>query len=102
MRYTFLAIFLLFTTYLLAQTTPSKYSRVKVWLHETHIIELAELGLEYDHGVMAKGRYWVNDISSEEMKLLEENDIEFEVLVDDVQAWYQAQNNLPSFPSANS
>lgn len=80
---------------LFGQSSPVKYSRVKVHLYKTHISELAELGLEYDHGVIAKGKYWVNDVSARELALIKENNFSYEILVDDVQAWYVEQNKLP-------
>lgn len=95
MKNTIFILFLFLSISLSAQIAPQKYSRVKVFLHDTHISELAELGLEYDHGIVARGRYWMNDISAQEIELLRANDIEFEVLIDDVQAWYVVQNNLP-------
>lgn len=93
-----LLLFLLFalSTTLLGQALPQKYSRVKVFLHETHISELAELGLEYDHGIHAKGRYWINEISAREVTVLKENNLDFEILIDDLQAWYHHQNSLPA------
>jgi len=92
-----LLIFLVFTTLSLsAQLSPLKYSRIKVFLHESHISELAELGLEYDHGYLAKGKYWINDISNLEIDVLKENNLQYEVLIDDVQAWYVAQNERPT------
>ncbi len=95
-----IAFFLVVSTSLFAQFTPQKHSRVKVFLHETHISELAELGLEYDHGFLAKGKYWISDVSATEMALLKENNLSFEILVDDVQAWYVAQNKLPADQTA--
>lgn len=102
MRNILFAIFLIATTPLFAQLAPLKYSRVKVFLHESHISEIAELGLEYDHGVHAKGKYWVNDISNLEIELLKENNLQYEVLIDDVQAWYVEQNKQPNIPAATS
>ncbi len=99
MRNILFVTFLLFTTTLFAQLAPLKYSRVKVFLHESHISEIAELGLEYDHGVLVKGKYWINDISNLEIDLLKENDLQYEVLIDDVQAWYVEQNKQPNIPA---
>ena len=79
-----------------SQTDSNKYVRVKVLLHETPISTLAELGLEYDHGAIAKGRYWINDISTKELNIIKENGLDYEVLIDDVQAWYIEQNKLLS------
>ena len=89
-----------FSTSLFAQFNPHKHSRVKVYLHETHISELAELGLEHDHGFIAKGKYWISDVSAKELTLLKENNLQFEILVDDVQAWYVEQNKLPADQTA--
>jgi len=82
MRNILFIFFLLFTTTLSAQLAPLKYSRVKVFLHESHISEIAELGLEYDHGVLVKGKYWINDISNVEIDLLKENGLQHEVLIE--------------------
>jgi hypothetical protein len=95
MRSIFLCLFLTLSIWGSAQTIQPKYSRVKVFLHETDIAELAALGLEYDHGYLAKGRYWINDVSEQELKRLNDNDFDFEVMIDDVQAWYILQNQLP-------
>ena len=100
MKNILVAFLFLFSTSLFAQFTPQKQSRVKVYLHETHVSELAELGLEYDHGFLAKGKYWISDVSATEVALLKENNLQFEILVDDVQAWYVAQNSLPADQTA--
>ncbi len=102
MRNILFAVFLIMTSSLFAQLAPLKYSRVKVFLHESHISEIAELGLEYDHGVHIKGKYWINDISNLEIELLKENGLQYEVLIDDVQAWYVEQNKQPNIPVATS
>lgn len=96
MRNILIVFFLIFSTSLFAQFTPQKHSRVKVYLHESDISELAELGLEYDHGFLAKGKYWISDVSEREVAILQENNLQFEILVDDVQAWYVEQNKLPA------
>ena len=100
MRNILFAIFLIASTSLFAQLAPLKYSRVKVFLHESHISEIVELGLEYDHGFLAKGKYWINDISNREIELLKENNLQYEVLIDDVQAWYVEQNKQANSPIA--
>lgn len=87
--------FLSFSNIAFTQNAPSKYHRVKVFLHDTPISTLAELGLEYDHGDIAIGRHWINDVSTKELKIIQENELSYEILIDDVQAWYIAQNKLP-------
>jgi len=95
MKRIILLYFLSFSIFAFAQSDTEKYVRVKVFLHDTPISTLAELGLEYDHGEIAKGRYWINDISPQDLNIIKENNLTYEILIDDVQAWYVAQNKLP-------
>lgn len=76
-----------------AQVENHTYSRVKIDLTETHISEIAKLGLEADHGIYKKGRYFINDFSSYEIKLLKDNNIDFEIQIDDVEHYYAHQND---------
>ena len=92
MKNTFVILFCLLSTLLFAQSKQSKYSRVKVFLHETPISTLGKLGLEYDHGFIAKGKFWINDVSAEDLAIIKANNLTYEILVDDVQAWYLEQN----------
>ena len=88
--------FLMFTTQIIeAQNLPPKHSRVKVYLQNNSISKLAELGLDYDHGVFESGKYWINDVSSSELKKIKESGFTYRVLIEDVGQWYVEQNNKP-------
>ena len=87
-----LAITNLFLGWSFGQSPAERYDRIRVSLSETHISELAELGLDYDHGIVKKGLFWVNDVSEKEQALLRANDIAFEILIPDVGVWYAQQN----------
>jgi len=82
--------FLVLCTTLFAQPALN-YSRAKVSLANTGLAELAALGLETDHGQLAKGRFLVNDFSEEELALLSRHGIPYEILIPDVKAWYRDQ-----------
>ena len=88
--------FLMFTTQIIeAQNLLPKHSRVKVYLQNNSISKLAELGLDYDHGVFESGKYWINDVSSSELKKIKESGFTYRVLIEDVGQWYVEQNNKP-------
>ena len=60
MKNILLAFFSVISFSLFAQ---SQYSRVKVDLTERSIKELAELGIETDHGSYARDRHFITDMS---------------------------------------
>jgi len=70
----------------------SHYSRVKIKLGEKTLADVGALGLENDHGEIAKGRYIINDYSEEEISKLDEAGFLYEVLIPDVQEWYASQS----------
>ncbi len=89
MKNNLIIIALFVTGNILAQPTGPDYSRVKVLLHELQTIEwLHELGIAVDHGTYAKGRYFVGDLSRFEILQLTEAGLSFEILIEDVEAWY--------------
>jgi carboxypeptidase T len=84
-------LFLLsFQTY--AQQDLNQYSRVKIDLTNHSILDIARLGLEADHGDYAQGKHLINDFSHQEIDLLQQNQIPFEILIEDVKAFYVARN----------
>jgi len=76
------------------------YSKVKIDLTQTPIEQIADLGLETDHGAYAPGRHLINDFSQEEVELLISNNIPHEVLIEDVIAWYQ-ERSLEGLPATS-
>ncbi|MCB0595905.1 MAG: immune inhibitor A [Lewinellaceae bacterium] len=86
----------------LAITLPAQpglhYSRAKVSLANNELSEVAALGLETDHGQVARGRFLINDFSEDELRLLDQHGIPYEVLIPDVQAWYREQRQEQEQP----
>ncbi|MFK7773571.1 MAG: M14 family zinc carboxypeptidase [Saprospiraceae bacterium] len=94
MKKILLPIFLFFFLFQLnAQQDLNQYSRVKIDLTNHSIIEVARLGLEADHGDYAKGKHLINDFSNVEIDLLRQNEIPFEILIEDVKAYYVSRNH---------
>ena len=94
MKYLIAALVTFFLTFQLSgQNSPEAYSRIKIDLRYTSISAVASLGLETDHGNYAKGKHLINDFSEREMERLRENNIPFEILIEDVKAHYVNQNH---------
>jgi carboxypeptidase T len=70
----------------------AKYAKVKVNLIGRDIRELAKAGLETDHGIFVKNRYFVNDFSTDELAIIRSLGFEVEVLIDDVATYYAQEN----------
>lgn len=81
-----------FHTFLLAQNNAELYSKVKIDLRGKEIQQLLSLGIEVDHGVIAKDRYIINDYSASELLQIAQANFTYEVIIEDVKAWYKNQN----------
>ena len=89
MKYILLVFFSVISFSLFAQ---SQYSRVKVDLTQRSIKELAELGIETDHGSFAKNRHFITDMSDRQIAYLRSEGFIIEFLIEDVKAFYKNQN----------
>ena len=81
-----LFIITFFTSNIFAQTM--QYSRVKIDLQKEEIIKLAELGLPIDDGVKYEKDYLVGEFSEKDIQKLNENNFQYEVLIQDMTAYY--------------
>ena len=79
-------------------TAQTKYSRVKFDLHQTGLKELASSGIDVTEGTIIKGAYYETDLSDLEINRLKEKEIDTEIIIDDVSAFYEqraaAEKNL--------
>lgn len=74
-----------------------KYSRVKIFTDGKGLQKLAQAGVCIDHGDSKKGFFFVSDFSEREINIIKEKGFNYEVQIDDVQKYYNEQNN----PSSN-
>lgn len=88
----FLLLLFLFPLSLVAQ---SRFSKARIDLHEQSAEKLARLGVDLSHGTFAIGRFYINDFSAQELARIEAAGFTVEVLIEDVQAYYQSQQDLP-------
>ncbi len=64
------------------------YHRAKVSLIERDILQLAQLGIETDHGQLAPGRFLISDFSESEIALMKKAGFDCEILIPDVSSYY--------------
>ncbi|MEL6803915.1 MAG: hypothetical protein AAFO91_09065, partial [Bacteroidota bacterium] len=76
----------------------SRYSKIRIY-YETaeQLEELEQLGLALEHGKHRPGHSIENVFSDEEIELIQEVGINYEVLIPDLQQYYLDQNN-PNSP----
>jgi len=65
-----------------------KFSKIKIDLRGQDIHDLAELGLECDHGERAPHKHLINIFSEDELQIIKEAGFEWKVIIDDVKAYY--------------
>jgi carboxypeptidase T len=95
MRSFFITITCIFVSYftIFAQIQEvEKYSKIRIDLTDKNIQLLTEAGLETDHGIFVKNRYFINDFSASEIKLIQSLGFRIEVLLDDVSSFYASEN----------
>ena len=92
--------FSFFTFCLIGQQKTLIYSKIKIDLTTTPIAEVAALGLEADHGHHAHGKHLTNFYSQVELDLLDNAGIDYEILIDDAQAFYRQHGTMDE--NANS
>jgi carboxypeptidase T len=73
-----------------------RYDRLLIHLDESHTIrQLAALGLEVDHGVFKNGISFTSDFSATEEQAISAAGFAYDVLINDVAAYYVQQNARP-------
>lgn len=80
-----------------APLNQAQYSRVKVFLGQKNIHDLAQLGLEVDHGNYRKGVFIENDFSVNEIEIIKSAGFEYKITIPDVQAYYLSQQSAVDF-----
>ncbi len=89
MRFIMFTFILLTLTFALDAQNPVKYSKVKLHLHDHDLKLISSLGLETDHGSHAHHKHLINVFDQRELKLLEEAGVSYDIIIDDVQAFYK-------------
>jgi carboxypeptidase T len=87
--------FTLFLTFIvLFVAAQTRYSRVKLFAGQNDLSELASRGLGIDHGIFKAGVYVICELSENELAIVDEAGIRYEVLIPDMTKFY-AERNAP-------
>ena len=88
-----LLLITLVLTIWLGANAQEKYSRVKIYANNAQLAQIANLGIEVDHGQRKRDTWLVTDISATQIQTLQNNGFELDVEIDDVQAYYIQRSN---------
>lgn len=83
-------------------TAQQKYSKVKILTDSQGLEQLASLGVAVDHGVSKENTFFISDFSEYEIEIMEANGFNYEIIVDDVKAYYAAHNLDPFISTKNA
>jgi PKD repeat protein len=89
----FFFVFVAFNTY---SCWAQDYSRLKIFATDLELNKLANLGVAVDHGIRKEGVFFISDFSKEERQIMDSFDFNYEVLIEDVQAYYIEELNKPA------
>ena len=87
----FLVFVFSFSSYLFSQ----EYSRVKVYGTNEELLKLSNLGVTIDHGIRKEGFFFISDFSKNEISIMQSYGYKYEILIEDVQAFYIDRLNNP-------
>lgn len=98
LNYTTMKSFLLlFSLLLCAQSALAQdYSRLKILATNQELGKLANLGVAIDHGIHKEDVFFISDFSKAERAIMDQYGFTYEVLVEDVQAYYIAELSKPA------
>lgn len=68
--------------------TQETYSRVKLYGTDAELYEATQLGVTLDHGQHKRDMWFIADLSATEIEILQTNGYNFEILIQDVSAYY--------------
>ena len=99
-----LFVFLLavFSTFYANQAYAQDYSRLKIFANEQELHKLSNLGVTIDHGIHKEGVFFISDFSKEERQIMDTYEFNYEVLIEDVQAYYIEELAKPATKDAAS
>mgnify|MGYP000288897890 CR=1 FL=1 len=72
-----------------------RYSRVKIYATNAELAQIAELGIEVDHGERKKNVWLATDLSESQISVLGQNGFDYEIQIEDVNEFYTQRNLNP-------
>lgn len=78
-----------------------QYSRVKIFTDSEGLSQLATLGVSVDHGVTKKNTFFISAFSATEIETMKNNGFQYEILIEDLKAFYMERNKNPEPETKN-
>ncbi|MBL4625056.1 MAG: immune inhibitor A [Flavobacteriales bacterium] len=72
-----------------------QYSKVKIYTDDSGLQQLIQLGVGIDHGQREKGEFFISDFSSSDIRIMQANNFDIEIIIADVAEYYKQRNNEP-------
>ena len=69
------------------------YSKLKLWVNDYQFTQLWQAGVALDHGSRKQDTWFIGDFSQEEIAIIQQQGVDFDVLIDDVSTYYQQRNH---------
>ena len=88
MSRSFIVIICVLASQLIHGQTSEVHSRVRISLAQKNIKDLIALGIETDHGKIAKGRFIESDYSQSEIESIKAAGFEVTTIIEDVTSYY--------------
>lgn len=82
--------------------TQEQYSRAKIYTNDLGLMELGALGVEIDHGEYKKGVWFASDFSASDLKKIAAAGFSFDIIHEDVAAYYTSKNRTSSHQHSHS
>jgi len=98
----FTFLLLVFSAINAQQLLAQDYSRLKVFANEQELLKLSNLGVTIDHGIRKEGVFFISDFSKEERLIMDTHEFNYDVLIEDVQAYYVQILAEPTKEQANN
>ncbi len=78
-----------------------RYSRVKIFTNSEGLSQLASLGVAIDHGITKKNTFFISAFSQAEIETMKNNGFQYEILIEDLKAFYIERNKHPEVQTKN-
>ncbi len=83
---------LIFAITIISAFSQETYSRVKIFANHEELQALAGQGVAVDHGIFKAGSYVICELSQDDLNVLRNSGLKFNVEIEDVSAFYRERN----------
>ena len=85
----YIILLVAFFIFKVTQVFAQDYSRLKIQADVDQMRQLAQAGVAIDHGIYRADHYFITDFSAAEKQIIIDLAIPFEVLIEDIEAYYE-------------